>query len=145
MGLVCTNLLQHFAAILKKDREEQLLSEFWDHGLRKHLLAAPFELGQHYLALVATKTYSIKPLATSPLGCSMLIAIVHRAAVLSQDQNENSAEITNLVTSLAAKLSETADLSPPLKSFNLQLPVCGLAAGSLQQLKRLQEVASSVQ
>ena len=46
-----------FAAILKKDREEQLLSEFWDHGLRKHLLAAPFELGQHYLALVATKTY----------------------------------------------------------------------------------------
>ena len=97
------------------------------------------------MALVATKTYSIKPLVTSPLGCSMLIAIVHRAAVLSQDQNENSAEITNLVTSLAAKLSETADLSPPLKSFNLQLPVCGLAAGSLQQLKRLQEVASSVQ
>jgi hypothetical protein len=49
LGHVCTNLFQHFASILRKDREEQLLSEFWDHGLRKHLLVAPYELTQHYL------------------------------------------------------------------------------------------------
>lgn len=146
LGLVCTTLMQHFASILRKDREEQILSEFWDHGLRKHLLAAPFELIQHYLTVIASsKSYSIKPLVTSALGSSILIAIVHRAAILSLDQNENSEEIKNLVTALAGKLAEATDLSPPLKSFNLQLPACGLAAQSLQQLERLQKLATSVQ
>jgi len=97
------------------------------------------------LALITAKSYSIKPLVTSSLGLSILIAIVHRTAVLAQDQNENSEEIKNLLTSLSGKLAEIVDLSLPLKSFNLQLPACGLAASSLQQLKRLQDAASLVQ
>jgi hypothetical protein len=139
MGLVCTNLLQHFTSILRKDREEQLLSEFWDHGLRKHFLGAPFELIQHYLALLTVKSYSIKPFLGSPLGVSILLAIVHQSAILVQDQNENSEEIKNLLTSLSGKLAETPDLSSPLKPFKMHLPNCGLAANSFQQLERLQK------
>jgi hypothetical protein len=68
----------------------------------------------------------------------MLMVIVHRAAVLADDENENAHALKALLTSLASKLSEAAELSPALKAFSMQLPSCGLSGASLQQLERLQ-------
>ena len=144
MGLVCTNLIQHFTSILRKDREEQLLSDFWDNGLRRHFLGAPFELVHHYLTLLTAQTYSVKSFVAAPLGSSILIAVVHQAAVLLQDQNENGEAIQKVLMALGGKLNEFNELVRPLKPFNMQLPNCGLGESCMQQLGRLQKIGNSI-
>ena len=154
MGLVCTNLLQHFSSILKKDREEQLLTEFWEHGLRKHFLGAPFELIHHYLTLLTAPTYSLKSFLAAPLGSSILIAAVHRASILMGRESEKHVEsLSTVLTSVAGKLSECKDLSNPIKAFNMHLPSSGSGSGDgnnlsercLENLARLQKCSNSVQ
>jgi hypothetical protein len=145
MGLVCTNLLQHFSSIVKKDREEQLLTEFWEHGLRKHFLGAPFELIHHYLTLLTAPTYSFKSFLTTPLGSSILIAIVHRASILmGREAAEHVESLAAVLTSVAEKLSECKDLSNPIKAFNMQLPGYSLSDSCFKNLSRLQKCANSV-
>lgn len=142
MGLVCTNLLQHFSAILRKDREEQLLSDFWHNGLRSHLLGAPYELVLHYLTILTMPSYSLKPVVTSSLGSSILLALVHQCARLLEDQDDFE-PARDLLTKLGEKLSECPEMSGPIGTFHIQVPICNLVDECKTQLKRLQESGNS--
>ena len=80
----------------------------------------------------------------APLGSSILIAVVHQAAVLLQDQNENGEAIQKVLMALGGKLNEFNELVRPLKPFNMQLPNCGLGESCMQQLGRLQKIGNSI-
>merc|ERR1712025_208097 len=135
MRIVCTTLLQNYALAVKKDRDDKLLKEFWQAGIRRHVLnCSSLALLHYYLTLMTsdqgqpTKSGSIlKNVVNTPLGMSILLGLVQRLALLHQFQpNADTRKSNHLLMMLGKRLhedhSDQEKFSVSVSLLNVELP-----------------------
>merc|ERR1719391_160767 len=63
---VCTALFTLFSLAVKKDREDRLLSMFWEAGIARHIANAPLDTVAAYLQILVSGTSSGRGASRSP-------------------------------------------------------------------------------
>ncbi len=133
MRVVMSTLLAHYPLAVRKDREDKLLPEFWNAGIRHHLTkSCPLGLLLQYLDLVVSSSKEatskagtlMRNILTTPLGMSMILALLQRIGGLIKDGGAvNAADkktSRELFVALGAKMAE--ELSGPEKT-KLSAPI----------------------
>lgn len=124
---VCTALFTLFSLAVKKDREDRLLSMFWEAGIARHLEAAPLDTVTSYLQLLSNVSVSSgrgasrsPPPSSSKLGLKVVLATPLGVSVVATCLSKlvrshgRRSDASRMVTDFSAEVAEVKDIAEPL-------------------------------
>lgn len=159
MRIVCSTLFTNYPLAVKKDREDKLLKEFWQAGIRRHVAnCSSLALIHYYLTIIISdqgqsKSGSIlRNVVTTPLGMSFLLGLIYKLPFVNEVQPKADVGKSRLLMlELGQRLEDECknekfsvlvhplSVEFPSKLFNNQ----DMETESVRQLQRLVQAGTS--